>query len=229
VGPELATVHVFGVPGGKIPAAFWRTARDGRTLRSQPGLTFGRVLGTSHGTTFSLRDSDLRHWVIVSSWTSTAAAEDFERSSVVRAWSALASERLRVRLRPLSARGTWGGVEAFGRPDPSPVDGRVASITRARLAPRKAVQFWRAVPAVAADLAQVDGVQLAIGIGEAPVGFQGTFSIWESAQATTEFAYRRPAHQVAIRRTEEEHWYAEELFARFAVLDVEGTYAGRTP
>jgi hypothetical protein len=40
---------------------------------------------------------------------------------------------------------------------------------------------------------------------------------------------RRTAHRLAIQRTEEEHWYAEELFARFEVLDVEGTYAGRTP
>jgi hypothetical protein len=90
-------------------------------------------------------------------------------------------------------------------------------------------RFWRAVPPVARDLAQAGGVRLAMGMGEAPVGFQGTFSIWDSAQAVTDFAHRRPAHRTAIRRTAEEHWYAEELFARFAVLDLEGTYDGRAP
>jgi hypothetical protein len=33
----------------------------------------------------------------------------------------------------------------------------------------------------------------------------------------------------AIRRTAEVGWYAEELFARFAVLSVEGTFDGRAP
>jgi hypothetical protein len=32
-----------------------------------------------------------------------------------------------------------------------------------------------------------------------------------------------------VRRTAELGWYAEELFARFAVLEVEGTFAGRAP
>jgi heme-degrading monooxygenase HmoA len=227
--PDLVSVHVFGVSGGRVPAALWRMGRDARALRSVPGLAFGRMLGTGNGTTFSLRSSDPRHWAIVTTWDSAAAEQDFELSAVIRAWTAIAIERLHVRLRPLTSRGTWGGHEAFGAPAPHPVTGPVASLTRARLAPAKAIQFWRAVPPVAADLAQVDGLRMAIGIGEAPVGFQGTFSIWESTHALTEFAHRRAAHQVAIRRTGEEHWYAEELFARFEVLDVEGTYAGRTP
>jgi hypothetical protein len=227
--PELVTVHVFGVPGRRIPAALGRMARDSRALRRAPGLTFGRLLGTGDGTTFTFSSNDFRHWAIVASWQSSAAAEDFERSAVIASWGRIAQERLRVRLSPLTSRGRWGGQEPFGAPPPRRVDGPVASITRARLAVRKLPTFWRAVPAVAEDLARVDGVRLAIGIGEAPVGFQGTFSIWESGAAVTEFAHRRAAHQLAIRRTGEERWYAEELFARFEVLDLEGTYAGRTP
>jgi heme-degrading monooxygenase HmoA len=227
--PELVAVHVFGVPRRQIPTALVRMARDGRALRSVPGLSFARLLGTNDGTTFTARSNDYRHWALVSSWQSAEAARAFELSTVARRWGRISEERLHVRLRPLASRGRWSGHEPFGAPTPHPVSGPVASITRARIAPRKAVQFWRAVPPVASDLAGTDGVRLAIGIGEAPVGFQGTFSIWESAQAVTDFAHRRAAHQLAVRRTEEEHWYAEELFARFEVLDVEGTYAGRTP
>jgi hypothetical protein len=79
------------------------------------------------------------------------------------------------------------------------------------------------VPPVVADLHRTPGLRFAIGIGEAPIGFQGTFSIWESAQALTEFAYRRAAHAAAIHRTTEEGWYAEALFARFGVIDTTGT------
>jgi hypothetical protein len=227
--PTLATVHVFGVPRRHIPRALVRMGRDARSLAVTPGLRFGRLLGTNDGTTFTARGNDFRHWALVTSWSAPEAARDFELSPVIRRWAAIADERLHVRLRPLASRGRWGGQEPFGRPTPVPVPGPVASITRARIAPRKTVQFWRAVPPVAADLTGVDGLRLAIGVGEAPVGFLGTFSIWASTAAVTEFAHRRAAHQVAVRRTHEEHWYAEELFARFEVLDIEGTYAGRTP
>ncbi len=56
---------------------------------------------------------------------------------------------------------------------------------------------------------------------------QGTFSIWDSAQDLTGFAYRSPAHLSAVRRTAPSRWYAEELFARFAVTEVVGTYEGK--
>jgi hypothetical protein len=108
-------------------------------------------------------------------------------------------------------------------------DGPVASVTRARIVLRRLPTFWRSVPPVSTDLRQVDGLRLAVGIGEAPVGLQGTFSLWDSPAAVTAFAYRRAPHVEAVRRTGELGWYAEELFARFAVLDVDGTFAGRTP
>ena len=108
-------------------------------------------------------------------------------------------------------------------------DGPVAAVTRARLSLRKAATFWRAVPPVSADLHAGGGVRLAVGIGEAPVGLQGTLSLWESATALREFAHRRPAHVEAIRRTAEEGWYSEELFARFAVESCTGTLGGVDP
>ncbi|GAB36754.1 hypothetical protein GOOTI_239_00010, partial [Gordonia otitidis NBRC 100426] len=60
-------------------------------------------------------------------------------------------------------------------------------------------------------------------------GLQGTFSLWRDSRALTDFAYRSPAHATAIRQTRPQRWYAEDLFARFAVLDVDGTYAEVEP
>jgi hypothetical protein len=80
---------------------------------------------------------------------------------------------------------------------------------------------------VVADLHASPGLVLSFGIGEAPVGLQGTFSVWESDDALRRFAYGRPAHVDVVRRTAEQRWYAEELFARFRVTEAEGTHLGR--
>ena len=69
----------------------------------------------------------------------------------------------------------------------------------------------------------------AVGIGEAPLGLQGTLSLWDSAESLRAFAHRGAAHQEVIARTPREGWYAEELFARFAVVGSEGTLHGRDP
>ena len=147
-------------------------------------------------------------------------------------------------LRPLSSRGRWSGRAPFDDAGPAgeravtaspgnPVTpgnaGPVASITRARLRLTRARSFWQAVPPVSADLRAVPGLRLAVGIGEAPVGLQGTFSLWDDARSLREFAYQRSAHTDVVARTATEGWYAEELFARFAVEQIEGTFCGTEP
>ena len=66
------------------------------------------------------------------------------------------------------------------------------------------------------------GLRYRIGIGEAPVGLQGTFSVWNDAAAVRDFAYALPAHRDVIEQTRARDWYSEELFARFALLEVTG-------
>jgi hypothetical protein len=70
---------------------------------------------------------------------------------------------------------------------------------------------------------------MAVGIGDAPIGLQGTFSVWESSAALNRFAYTRSPHVDVVRRTGTEGWYAEELFARFAVVSSHGSVAGVEP
>lgn len=231
-GPALVTLHLWGVPTAAVPAAVLRMARQRRPVRRTRGLRFAKLLGTGDGRTFRPRDADPRHWGLLAVWSSAEAADAFEHSPLARAWDRSADERLRVALRPLASRGTWSGARPFGDPRPAAYVGPVAAVTRARIAPRHWVRFWRAVPPVSRDLHEGSsgaGLRLAVGIGEAPVGLQGTFSLWESAAALTDFAYRRGPHTAVVRRTAELGWYAEELFARFAVLSVDGTFRGRAP
>jgi hypothetical protein len=218
------TLHVWGVPARAVPAALLRMAADGPALRRVPGLRFAKLLGTGSGRTFTVRDADPRTWALLAVWDT--AAQD---SAVLRRWRRIAAEEWSVALRPLSARGRWSRQEPFGRPAPWRWDGPVAAITRARIRTRRSARFWRAVPPVSGDLHAGPGLRFALGIGEAPVGLQGTFSVWDSARSLNEFAYGRPAHAAVVRRTAEEGWYAEELFARFAVLSAAGTVRGRDP
>jgi heme-degrading monooxygenase HmoA len=204
-------------------------ASDRLLLRNAPGLRFAKLLGTGSGRTFTLRDADPRRWALLSVWADEAAAAAFERGRLVGGWRRFAAEEWSVRLRPLAARGHWSRREPFGRPVPMPWDGPVVAVTRARLVLRRALPFWRAVPAVSADLHRSPGMQFALGIGEAPVGLQGTFSVWTSSAALNAFAYARAPHAAVIGRTAQEGWYAEELFARFALLSSRGTVDGADP
>ena len=225
----LVTLHLWGVPRRAVPRAVLKMATDRPALRHVAGLRFAKLLGTGTGRTFTVRDADPRRWGLLAVWDDAAAAAAFQAGALVGRWDRLAKERWRATLRPLTARGRWAGQEPFGRPRPQRWDGPVAAVTRARLVTRKALRFWAAVPPVSADLHAGSGLRFALGIGEAPVGLQGTFSVWNSSAALNAFAYDRAPHAAVIRRTQEERWYAEELFARLALLSAEGTVAGRDP
>ena len=227
--PALVTLHLWRVAPRSVPAAVLRMAVDRSRIRRTPGLRFAKLLGTGDGRTFTARDADPTRWGLLAAWAQPQAAGEFEHSAVVGAWRALARESWRVELRPVAARGSWSGREPFGAPEPAPTPGPVAAVTRARLTPSRALRFWSAVPPVSADLQRAPGLLAAVGIGEAPLGLQGTFSLWRSADDLRAFAWRGAAHRDVVARTATEGWYAEELFARFAVLRASGTLDGRDP
>ena len=137
--------------------------------------------------------------------------------------SACATEEFSATLKPIASQGQWSKQTPFLPQIDNEWNGTVAAITRARIKWRKNPLFWRSVPPVTLSLRNSPGLISAIGIGEAPLGLQGTFSIWESPAAIKEFAYRGQAHKAVIAATHREKWYSEELFARFAVTEMKGT------
>jgi hypothetical protein len=220
-GRELVTLHVWRVSRGALPRALARMALDPRRLRVTPGVSFAKLLGTSSGG-FEPTDTDLTRYAAVVVWSDPAAAAEFDDTPVGRAWQRAAIASARLDLRPLSSRGEWSSTRPFGDPPGGKTDGPVLALTRARLRPRRAATFWRAIPPVAAALRGAPGLIARFGIGEAPIGWQGTVSVWRNATDLEHFAYRHPEHRKAIARTPVERWYAEELFARFAVRGVAG-------
>lgn len=197
---------------------------DRRSLNWDTSIDFFKLLGTGTGGTFTPRDADPTLWGLLIA-IEESELETFDSEALVKTWRSFAESEVRYLAKPLSSHGKWSGVQPFEVDHELGITwgGKVLAITRARIKWHKNLRFWSAVPTVISSLRRCEGLEKAIGIGEAPIGLQGTLSIWSDSQALQAFAYKGSAHSAVIRQTQTEGWYAEELFARFALLEVRGS------
>lgn len=202
-----------------IPFALVAMALDRFILLRSPNVGFFKSLGTGKGETFTPRDANPLRWGLIAE---VGDVDVFDNSVVVRRWRKKSIHEFRAIIEPISAHGKWAGQAPF-TPTVKEWNGQVIAVTRARIRWSQNLRFWRAVPPVTVSLTSAPGLIAAIGIGEAPVGLQGTFSIWESPAALRNFAYRGDAHNEAIAATAKYKWYSEELFSRFAVQEIRGS------
>ena len=223
------TLFIWRVRGRSIPFAIVRMALDRFYLRKVKGLAFFKLLGTGKGETFTPSDADLYQWglLVVGS---EAAISQVKSSQLAKRWGSRSSDSAIIDLRTLSSHGRWARRAPFDTEGETQSNkdytGPVAAITRARIKWQKNLIFWRSVPPVISALDEAPGLIAAIGIGEAPIGLQGTFSLWSDSQSLKNFAYKSSAHKEVITATREIGWYSEELFARFAVERASGTVNG---
>lgn len=216
----ITVVYFWRISKVALPIAILNMASNKLLLKKIPGILFIKLLGTGKGETFTPKDADQFRWGILVT-INEDNLDKLEKSLVLKLWRKISSNEYRAILKPISSHGYWSGKQPF-EVEKFEWSGKIAAITRARIVWRKNFQFWRAVPPVTLSLHQSQGLLAAIGIGEAPIGLQGTFSIWESGAALREFAYKGNAHVEAIKATESNKWYSEELFARFAVIAEQG-------
>ncbi len=209
-------IYLFKVKKSAIPFAFLQMAIGRRTARQIPGVSFAKLMGTGTGKTFTPSDADLQQWAIL------FVAEDFspiEDSRFIESWRKRAIKTEILHLNPISSHGEWSRREPFEVTGANHSGGPVVAITRARLKWSQAIRFWRSIPPVVLDLHQSPGLLFSIGIGEAPIGLQGTLSIWRSAADLRDFAYKNAPHRAVIEDTKRFDWYSEELFARFDLIN----------
>ena len=216
----ITVVYFWQIKKVYLPFAILFMATHKFALKRLPGVSFVKLLGTGKGESFTPKDADPYRWGVLV----TIGKDDLDKldqSKVIRSWQRITKKEYRVILKPISVHGLWSGKQPF-EVEKFDWSGKIAAITRARIVWSKNLIFWRAVPPVTISLHQSPGLINAIGIGEAPIGLQGTFSLWESAAHLREFAYKGQAHTQAIKATEENKWYSEELFSRFAVMQERG-------
>ncbi len=205
-----------------------RMATQQPHLRRAAGLRFAKLLGSGVG--FGAVPEP-RVWALLASWSDAADWERFRDRSPVMAAYRGEREAYTLLLDPLGAHGRWSGRAPFGdlpvrRADPQEP---VVVLTRAAIRPARTLRFWERVPHVQDTLRGHPDLLVAFGVGEAPWFRQGTVSAWRTAAAMQAWAYGNDVHAEVVRRTRDEAWYGEELFARFRLVGTEGTWGGSDP
>ncbi len=200
-------------------------------LAHTAGLRFWRLLGVGKGRAFSPY-ADFQRYALFTVWDSYAALRQFEaHSPIMQRIQRRAEEAWTVHMLPVRWHGKWGGCDPFSGMIPAspPTPGPWIILTRATLSVARVRTFLNAVPAVSAHLLQQPELLNSVGVGEVPLLYQGTLSVWRSLPAITSFAYGPAPHIEVVRRTHRERWYREELFARFRPIASSGTWDGFDP
>jgi heme-degrading monooxygenase HmoA len=225
---RIASFHLVKLGPYRAPLAMARLGTDRVRLARTPGLAFWRLLGTGRGNDTG-PSADLRRTAMFAVWDSPEALDAFSaESAIARRWES-AQEAWHVRLRGVGGHGSWRGVDVLAGLEPGVPDGPVAIITRAQVKRAAWRSFSAAGPAVNEELHRAEGLIDVVGIGEAPVGRLGTFSVWNSMADARRFANSMPHHREVVRRTRNEKWYGEEMFGRFQPYGSSGSWGGRDP
>jgi spheroidene monooxygenase len=201
-------------------------------LKSPPGLLFAKVMGSGQGGGFVLRPS-ASHQGLICLFENGQQAQQFMQGEVVRAYAQRAKSIYVAALAITAARGSWDGQTWAPTPAHSlgPYQNAVnathgvVALTRASIRAAKAVSFWRFAPAAQQDLQHAPGCELAMGLGEAPVLRQCTFSLWNNTESMLNYAHTG-AHQQAIQAAYQHDFFSESMFVRMRVLHSEGQWAG---
>ena len=205
--------------------AWARLVRGRRALRGTPGLRFCKVMGSGHEGGFGLKPSASRGGLFCVFDDEASAQAFLEHSPTLADYRRHAREFCSVLLKPYASRGSWDGMSLTAAAAP-PTEGPVAALTRGSIHPLRAASFWRMAPAAQVAVETAEGCRLGVGLGEAPLLRQATFSIWDSVPAMDAYA-RHGAHLAAIHASRRRGHFTESMFVRFVPERLQGDWRGR--
>jgi hypothetical protein len=206
--------------------AFTRMGRSPILQKKINGLTFFKPLGTGSGNGFSVKP-DFSTFGFLAVFKSEELAKEFLGTDVVKEYTQTTVSYSHVLMRTVKSHGEWSKLKPFESSVEYDKTKPLAVITRATIKPKLAYQFWKNVPAVSKSMDKYDELIFSKGIGEFPLLMQATFSLWSSAEAMINYAYKNPKHAEMVKKTRELNWYSEELFARFQPFYQEGNLIPR--
>ena len=205
----------------------WQRIAFGRWSDAEiAGLRFSKVMGSGKNGGFGLTPSPSHQGMFCVFESQEHAQAFIDDSPLMARYRASATELFCATLRIGSVRGSWEGVH-FESDISMPVTGPIATLTRASIRPLGAASFWRKAPAAQKSLHKAAGCDLAIGLGEAPLLRQATFSLWQNTDAMMAYAHTG-AHRDAIKAAWEQDFFSESMFMRFVPVTVAGTWRGRS-
>jgi hypothetical protein len=213
--------------------AWMRLVQGPGALKDTPGLMFAKVMGSGHEGGFGLRPS-ASHQGLITIFDHADQARAFLKGPVVHAYRERAADMWTGLLEVVSARGLWDGqawgttpetqLGAYGcAANDAQAPQPLAALTRASIRPAKAMAFWRNAPAAQQAMQHAKGCTLAMGLGEAPLIRQCTFSLWDDTQSMLAYAHQG-AHQAAIEAAYRHNYFSESMFVRMRVLEQEGLW-----
>ena len=217
-----ATVHVADI---RVSSAL-ATLRKAPSAATTPGLRQANVALAAPLTPRLRPSPQLGRVALIAFWDDDDAIDRFNDSPAaakfVDGWHA--------RLEPLRAHGTWPGLDTdISKSRAVTGVGPVVVLTLGRLRYARAVPFLRA--SAKAEGAAVQAAGLIWGTGLARPPFVATCSLWESANASAEYAFgtAQLGHPEAINEGQAKPFHHQEAFIRFRPYAMRGALNGRNP
>lgn len=223
---QCVTLSLFRF--GTAADRLWAFAQMGFArfaLAKVPDIGFFKLCGSGSGEGFT-PIPNVSVYGILATWPDAETARrSMDNARVFRRYRTRSVERCTWFLNTCSSRGQWSGHEPFSIDTTLP-DGPLAALTRASIKPKIMMRFWGRVPAISDVIGADPNVIFKIGVGEVPWLHQVTFSVWPSTASMDNFARTSGPHGKAIKAVRDGKWFSEELYARFAIADVEGAWEG---
>lgn len=182
------------------------------------GLRYAETVFTAPLGARLLPKPDLGTVALIAAWDDDNALDRFAGHPLARQLSS----GWQVRMVPLRVSGSW--PEMPGLPEKQlPVDAEepVAVLTLGRVKPWRFRPFLRASAPAEADAVAEPGLLASTGFGRPPL--VSTFSLWRTAAAMRDYAYRKGgSHQAAIAADRSRPFHHVSAFIRFRPYETRG-------